>query len=65
MDNKTFSIHINEAYIRRVDQHAEEIRRSRNSLLCEAVEMLLDELDKARLKDIDARNAKKKKAGTR
>jgi predicted transcriptional regulator len=63
MDNKTYSVHINEAFIRRVDQHAEEMRRSRNSLICEAIEILLEQYDAAKLQTVKANN--KKKAGTR
>lgn len=64
MANRTFAVHTNEELIRRVDQYAEEYRRSRNSLLNEAIEILLDHYDAEAL-----RKAKQyiqpKKAGKR
>ena len=46
-----------------MDDWAKELRRSRNSLLNEAIEMLLEHLDGDRLKRIDTNN--RKKAGSR
>lgn len=65
MANRTFTVFTSEELIARVDQHAEEIRRSRNSLLNEAIEMLLDVYDGERLRRIDEKNRNKRKAGAR
>ena len=63
--HRTISVHTSVSNIKRIDQHAEAIRRSRNSLINEAIEMLLEEFDKENLRQIDQRYPKKKKAGTR
>lgn len=45
MAAKTFAIHSQEDLIRRVDKHAERMRRSRNFLINQGIELLLIELD--------------------
>lgn len=63
MANKTFAIHTSEEIIERVDRHAERMRRSRNSLFNEAIEILLEILDTEQMKTIRAIKAEAKKAG--
>lgn len=66
MANKTYAVHTTEDNIRRVDQHAERLRRSRNSVLNEAIEILLEIYDRDVLEEINRKNATaKKKAGIR
>lgn len=45
MANKTYAVHTSESNIERLDEHANRIRRSRNSLMNEAIEAILEELD--------------------
>lgn len=59
MANRTFAVHCPEELIRRVDQYAEEYRRSRNSLLNEAIEMLLEHYDGHALKETKAYSQRK------
>jgi hypothetical protein len=47
-----------------MDEHAERLRRSRNSLMNEAIEMWLEHYDAEMLETIN-RNNKKRKAGAR
>ena len=63
--NRTISVHTTVANVDRLDEQAEKFRRSRNSLINEAIEMLLEHNDSENLKAIDRRIATKKKAGTR
>lgn len=63
MENRTYSFHTSDENIRRIDQHAERIRRSRSSLINEAIEMFLEHLDADNIKQIETRN--RKKAGAR
>lgn len=63
MANRTYAVHTSEELIRRVDQHAERLRRSRNSFLNEAIEMWLDYYDKDLLEEIERKNKAAKKAG--
>jgi hypothetical protein len=74
MPNRTIAVHTTEDNIRRLDEEAKSIRRSRNSLINEGIEMVLESFDAARLRDaaLHAKaNGKKKtatkptKAGTR
>lgn len=58
MANRTYAVHTSEENIKRVDQHAKRIRRSRNSLLNEAIEMLLETLDSDHIQQIDKRAKK-------
>ena len=60
------AVHTDEENIRRLDKHAERLRRSRNSLINEGIEMLLESITTPiNLKQIDNRNKSKKKAGAR
>ena len=63
MAGKTYAVHTTEENIRRMDQHAERLRRSRNSLMNEAIEMWLEHYDAELLRNINQNN--KRKAGTR
>lgn len=45
MANRTYAVHTNEDNIRRLDEHAKALRRSRNSLMNEAIEILLERFD--------------------
>lgn len=62
--HRTISVHTSTSNIKRIDQHAEAIRRSRNSLINEAIEMLLEAYDETEHR-IAAQRKEKKKAGTR
>jgi predicted DNA-binding protein len=64
MANKTYAVHTSEELIRRVDQHAVRLRRSRNSFLNEAIEIGLELYDRDLLEEIERKNKAKKKAGT-
>lgn len=44
MANKNLSIYIEESYIRKLDENAKKMRRTRNSLATEAIEIYLDTL---------------------
>lgn len=66
MPNKTYAVHTTEEIMRRVDEHAVRIRRSRNSLLNEAIEMLVDALDGDLIEQTNRKNGtSKRKAGAR
>ena len=74
MPNRTIAVHTTEENIRRLDEEAENIRRSRNSLINEAIEILLERFDAERLREAERyekANGRKKpatkptKAGTR
>lgn len=62
MANRTTAVHTSETNIKRLDEHAEELRRSRNSLINEAIEMVLEHYDAAKLRTTPAT---RKKAGAR
>lgn len=51
MPNRTIAVHTTEQNIKRLDEEAEKIRRSRNSLINEAIEMLLERFDAERLRE--------------
>lgn len=59
---QTFTVYTTDENIRRLDEWAERLRRSRNSLLNEAIEMLLEHLDSNNLKQLRTNS---KKAGAR
>jgi predicted DNA-binding protein len=63
MAAKTYAVHTQEENIRRMDQHATRLRRSRNSLMNEAIEMWLEYYDADLLEEIKRNN--RKKAGQR
>jgi predicted transcriptional regulator len=64
--NKTYAVHTAVANIKRVDEHAQRMRRSRNSLLNEAIEILLERYDAATLHHHNGTKTKpQKKAGVR
>jgi predicted transcriptional regulator len=65
MANRSYAIHTSEEIIRRVDEHAERLRRSRNSFLNEAIEMWLEQADADLMKKINENNRLKRKAGVR
>lgn len=65
MAGKTYAIHTTEEIIRRVDQHAERIRRSRNSLIVEGIEILLEIMDKDYIDSQDGKHRNKKKEATK
>ncbi len=65
MPAKTYAIHAQEELIRRVDQHAVRMKRSRNFLINQGIEMLLDELDGDYRQSQDAKYKNKKKAAAR
>lgn len=60
MAGKSYSIHAEESIIRRIDEHAERMRRSRNFLIQEALDMLLEVYDRDY---IESQDAKYRKAG--
>lgn len=62
MTSKTYAIHAKETLIKRVDQHAERLQRSRNFLFNQAIEMLLDVYDADCIKTQD--NKYRNKEGT-
>jgi hypothetical protein len=47
MPNRTIAVHTTELNIKRLDEEAKKIRRSRNSLINEGIEMVLESLDDA------------------
>ena len=55
MPNRTIAVHTTESNIKRLDEEAEKIRRSRNSLINEAIEMLLERFDADRLREANGR----------
>jgi predicted transcriptional regulator len=57
MPNRSIAVHTAESNIERLDQHAEHLRRSRNSLINEAIEMLLEHYDAAKLRTFQPRSA--------
>jgi len=63
MPNRTTALHTSEENIRRLDAHAETLRRSRNSLINEGIEMVLNHYEAAKPKAIATKPTKK--AGTR
>jgi predicted transcriptional regulator len=65
MANNTYSIHTSEENIRSVDQHAERLRRSRNWIINEAIEMWLNHYDADLVKAINDKSRPKRKAGAR
>jgi predicted transcriptional regulator len=42
MPNRTIAVHTTESNIKQLDEMAKEIRRSRNSLMNEGIEMVLE-----------------------
>jgi predicted transcriptional regulator len=66
MANRSYAIHTSEENIRRLDQHAERLDRSRNWLLNEALEMYLEHLDADYMEQQTRKYPpSRKKAGTR
>jgi predicted transcriptional regulator len=63
MPNKTIAVHTSESNISRLDQWAEKLRRSRNSLMNEGIEMVLELYDADALRRLNPPT--KKKAGAR
>jgi len=59
MAGKSTSIHISEALIKRLDERAGKIRRTRNWLIIEGIEMVLESYDKEETEQ--AQKAGKKK----
>jgi hypothetical protein len=45
MPTKTIAVHTSESNISRLDQWAEKLRRSRNSIMNEGIEMVLEQYD--------------------
>lgn len=64
MAAKTYAVHTTEDNIRRVDEHVNRLRRSRNSFINEAIEVLLEIYD-AELREKTNQNNRKRKAGAR
>jgi predicted transcriptional regulator len=62
MANKTIAVHTSESNITRLDQWAEKLRRSRNSIMNEGIEMVLEHYDADAL---TRATTTKKKAGPR
>jgi hypothetical protein len=62
MANKSTAVHTTESNISRLDQWAKLLRRSRNSIMNEGIEMVLEHYD-ATLRH--PTNPSKKKAGAR
>jgi predicted transcriptional regulator len=67
METRIISIHTSKALVERLDAEAKLLERSRNWVINEAIETLLEHHASVRLKELDERVAamKKKKAGTR
>jgi metal-responsive CopG/Arc/MetJ family transcriptional regulator len=69
MANKTYAVHTSESNIERIDQWAEKLRRSRNSIINEAIEMVLEHYDAGNphlpLPGRTAQMTTRKKAGAR
>jgi predicted transcriptional regulator len=53
MAGKSTSIHISEALIKRLDERAGKIRRTRNWLIIEGIELVLESYDKDDLEKAD------------
>ena len=56
--SRTYAVHTTEENIRRLDEWAKRIRRSRNSLMNEAIEMLLEHYDSNHLKQSTKKRVK-------
>jgi predicted transcriptional regulator len=65
MANKTYAVHTDTQNIKRIDEWAKELRRSRNSIINEAIEMVLEHYDAARLKTITPNGKKATRKATR
>jgi predicted transcriptional regulator len=67
METRIISIHTSKALVERLDEEAKLLERSRNWVINEAIETLLEHHASVRRKELDERVAamKKKKAGTR
>ena len=65
MASRTYAVHTTDENISRIDEWAERLRRSRNSLINEAIEMLLEHYDSDTLKRLPKVTNHNRKAGTR
>jgi fatty acid/phospholipid biosynthesis enzyme len=64
MANRTIAVHTSESNIAEMDKMAKALRRSRNSVMNEGIEMVLESWYAAKLKDAST-TPNKKKAGAR